>query len=145
MFRLLPQCRPLALRRSTLARRLLRLRHGSRRALRLGVVAAVLAVAACHDNKEGGPSPSPGPVLGETVSYTAVGASDAIGIGSSVPCVPFTPCPDGRGYVPSVARELERQGRTVTLTNLGVPGAVLSPAIQALGNQYGRGIPGNFL
>jgi lysophospholipase L1-like esterase len=74
-----------------------------------------------------------------------VGASDAIGIGSSVPCVPFTPCPDGRGYVPSVARELERQGRTVTLTNLGVPGAVLSPAIQALGNQYGRGIPGNFL
>ena len=65
--------------------------------------------------------------------------------GSSVPCVPFTACPDGRGYVPLVARELGSDGTTVTLTNLGIPGAVLSPAIQAIGNQYNRGIPGNFL
>jgi lysophospholipase L1-like esterase len=33
----------------------------------------------------------------------------------------------------------------VTVSNLGLPGAVLSPALQELGNQYGRGIPGNFL
>jgi len=46
--------------------------------------------------------------------------------------------------VPSVARELERRGSTVALTNLGVPGAVLAPSIEALGNQYGRGIPANF-
>ena len=32
----------------------------------------------------------------------------------------------------------------MTLTNLGVPGAVLAPSIQQLGNQYGRGIPANF-
>jgi hypothetical protein len=53
--------------------------------------------------------------------------------------------PRGRGYVQVVARELQREGRTVTLSNLGVPGYVLSPTVQAIGNQYGRGIQGNFL
>ena len=115
------------------------------RAFQLAAVFALALLAGCGSKSDGGgPAPAPGPITSASVSYTAIGASDAVGIGSSVPCVPFAPCPDGRGYVPSVARELERRGATVTLTNRGVPGAVLAPSIQQLGNQYGRGIPANF-
>lgn len=127
------------------------LRRSSLRSCAAGarVVLAVLTLALAGCNNDGsGPAPSPPtgpPAPNEPIAYTAIGASDAVGIGSSAPCIPFTSCPDGRGYVPVVARELERRGRTVTVTNLGVPGAVLSPGIQAIGNQYGRGIPGNFL
>jgi lysophospholipase L1-like esterase len=118
--------------------------------LRTMALALVLlaALAACSTNDDGdgpSPGPSPGPQPGRPVLYTAIGASDAVGVGSSAPCVPFSQCPDGRGYVPIIARELAREGATVTLNNLGVPGAVLSPGIQAIGNQYGRGIPANFL
>ena len=116
-----------------------------RPAVRQGVAAFLLALlTACGSKSGDGPAPAPGPITSSAVSYTAIGASDAVGIGSTSPCLPFAPCPDGKGYVPSVARELERRGSTVTLTNLGVPGAVLAPSIQALGNQYGRGIPANF-
>lgn len=59
-------------------------------------------------------------------------------------CVPFAPCPDGTGYVPIIARRLAT-GRTVTLTNLGIPAAVLSPRIQTLGQSVGRSIPANFI
>ena len=47
--------------------------------------------------------------------------------------------------MPVIGRRLAVGGRQVSVTNLGIPAAVLSPAIQALGNQYNRGIPGNFL
>jgi lysophospholipase L1-like esterase len=77
--------------------------------------------------------------------YTAIGASDAAGVGSSVVCIPFTACPDGRGYVPTLVRALQAAGRTVTLRNLGIPAQVLSPSIEALGERHGRDIPGNFL
>ena len=91
----------------------------------------------------GGPGPSPQP--GAPVFYTAIGASDAVGIGSSAPCLPFASCPEGRGYVQLVAADLGRDGRRVTLRNLGVPGQVLGPRIEDIGNAHGRGIPGNFL
>jgi lysophospholipase L1-like esterase len=84
------------------------------------------------------PSPS------AAVRYTALGASDANGVGASVPCAPYTACEAGTGYVPGLARLL-RGSREVTLVNLGIPAAVLSSATQALGRQYGRDIPGNFL
>jgi lysophospholipase L1-like esterase len=42
-------------------------------------------------------------------------------------------------------RRLRSQGYTVTLWNLGIPGAVLSPRLQSLGQQYGRIIVGNLL
>jgi lysophospholipase L1-like esterase len=121
-----------------------------RRARVLLALLCVLAAAACRKSGDDGgaspgPSPSPTPTPGSPIAYTAVGASDAIGVGSSAPCIPFTACPDGRGYVPLVARELGSGGSMVTLSNLGLPAVVLSPAIQAIGNQYGRGIPGNFL
>ncbi|HEX2443759.1 MAG TPA: SGNH/GDSL hydrolase family protein [Vicinamibacterales bacterium] len=73
-----------------------------------------------------------------------MGASDALGIGSSMPCLPLTECTNGTGYVPTIARTL-RATRTVSVTNLGIPAGVLSPRIQNLGRQYGRTIVGNFI
>jgi len=115
-------------------------------AARLVLVCAVCANLACNTVRDtGGSTPSPTPTPGTPIAYTAIGASDAVGVGSSAPCVPFAACPDGRGYVPLVARELGSDGTTVTVSNLGIPATVLSPAIEAIGNQYNRGIPGNFL
>lgn len=88
-------------------------------------------------------TPAP-PAASNTVRYTAIGASDANGVGGSVPCIPFTACDSGTGYVPSLARLL-RGTRTVTLVNLGIPAAVLSPTIYELGRRYGRDIPANFI
>jgi lysophospholipase L1-like esterase len=79
------------------------------------------------------------------VSYAALGASDTTGYGSSVACVPFTVCSNGTGYVQTLVRYLESTGKTVTLVNVGVPGAVLSPATQALGNSLGRDILANLM
>jgi lysophospholipase L1-like esterase len=90
-------------------------------------------------------SPSGPPSASVPVYYTAVGASDAIGYGSSAVCIPFTDCPDGGGYVQQIYRQLKNQGMTVTLVNLGVPGAVIGPGVQSLAAQYGRSVPTNFI
>src|SRR5687767_3489255 len=79
------------------------------------------------------------------VVYAALGASDAIGVGGTVICVGTLDCPNGTSYVYLLKRRLEAAGRTVTLTNLGVPGAVMSPAIQALGRQLGDDLRANFI
>jgi lysophospholipase L1-like esterase len=121
------------------------MRYAQASRLVLVVLLAIAAAACSNGDAADGPSPSPIPTPGSAVSYTAIGASDAIGLGSSAPCLPFAACPDGRGYVPLVARELGSDGSTVSLSNLGFPGAVLSPAIEAIGNQYNRGIPANFI
>jgi lysophospholipase L1-like esterase len=106
----------------------------------------LLALGGCSKSDEGGDEgPGPSPQPGAPVFYTAIGASDAIGIGSSVPCLPFAECPEGRGYVQLVAADLRRDGRRLTLRNLGVPGQVLSPRIEGIGDAHGRSIPGNFL
>jgi lysophospholipase L1-like esterase len=107
------------------------------------VLSAVSGLAAC-DVLKSATQPS-STVSATTVGYTAIGSSDAAGVGGSVPCVPFTVCPDGTGYVPVVVRRLQAAGKTVTLMNLGIPGAVLGPDTQAMGNSLGRGIPSNFL
>lgn len=90
-----------------------------------------------------GPGPIPQP--NTTVYYTAIGASDAIGVGASVSCLPYSDCPNGRGYVQVAARELIARGFTVNLNNLGFPAHVLSRRLQDLGTQYGRAMTGNFL
>jgi lysophospholipase L1-like esterase len=80
--------------------------------------------------------------------YTAIGASDGIGFGSSAPCLPFTECPDGRGYVQILRRELANSGRTVSHRNLSIPGSVLSRVIFDLARDIGRPIDdlaGNFI
>ena len=116
--------------------------------LMAGVV-SLAAVAGCGAGKgsDGGATsptaPSP-PSPSQTIVYTAIGASDAAGVGSSAVCVPFTECPNGMGYVQVVVRRLS-EGRQVKLTNLGVPGAVLSPEIQSLSGQYPPSAPTNFI
>jgi lysophospholipase L1-like esterase len=108
----------------------------------LGALAAAALVAGCSSDGPTEPSPTPNPTA--PVVYTALGASDALGIGASVECLPFVECPNGTGYVQVITRTL-RATRTVTLTNVGIPAAVLSARIQNLGRQYGRFIPANFL
>jgi len=103
-----------------------------------------LFVAGCS-NDSNPASPSAPPSASSPVYFTAIGASDAIGYGSSAVCMPFTDCPDGAGYVQTIARQLRAQGMTVTLTNLGIPGAVVGPGVQTLAAQYGRPVPGNFV
>jgi len=89
--------------------------------------------------------PSGPPSTGSTITYTAIGASDANGVGSSAPCVPFTDCPNGMGYVQMATRRLTTQGFTVNLSNLGIPTAVIGPDFQTLGQQNGRVIAANFI
>lgn len=109
--------------------------------LRIGILVSVAAIAAaCAESTPTTPSPT------DPVHYTAIGASDALGVGSSQVCLPFIACSTGLGYVQVLARRLdEADDRDVTLTNLGVPGAVLGPEIEAVGNGLGRGIPLNML
>jgi lysophospholipase L1-like esterase len=106
------------------------------------LVLALAAAGACDLLKN--PN-DPDPIPANVVNYTAVGASDAIGFGSSVVCVPFTDCPNGAGYVQILARHFKSDGKTTTLLNLGIPGAVLSPEIQAIGNTLHRDILTNLL
>jgi lysophospholipase L1-like esterase len=119
------------------------------RELKLTVaVVAICLLAACSSSSDGpdspsGPSPANGPI-----KYTAIGASDGIGIGSTAPCIPFTECPDGRGYVQILRRDLVATGRPVAHQNLSLPGSVLSRAIEDLARDIGRPIEntvGNFI
>lgn len=108
------------------------------------LVTAAAAGAACSKGTNSPTAPSPGGGSGGGTSYTAIGASDAAGVGSSVVCVPFTQCDNGTGWVQGLFRRLQQNG-SATLLNLGVPGTVLSPAIEDLGRRIGRTYPGNFL
>lgn len=116
----------------------------TRRSAAALLLAFTVLLSACA--KESSPTSPSGPPSGSTpVYYTGIGASDAIGYGSSVPCLPFTDCPDGLGYIQTIARQLRGQGMTVTLVNLGIPGAVIGPGVQSLAAQYGRSVPSNFI
>jgi lysophospholipase L1-like esterase len=110
-------------------------------------VCAACLTAACQSNKSpSSPSiPTPVPEPNSTIIYTAIGASDAIGIGSSVECIPFVDCPNGKGYVPEAARQLRARGFVVNLNNFGIPTAVIGRDFQNLGTQNGRVILGNFV
>jgi lysophospholipase L1-like esterase len=108
------------------------------------VLGGVPTLTAC--NRADTPTtPTPSPT--SPVHYAVVGASDTIGFGGSVLCVPFDPdCPTGTGYVYVVKRRFQADGVTVQLSNRGLPGAVLSSAILALARDIGRtDIPGTFL
>jgi lysophospholipase L1-like esterase len=115
---------------------------------RIALVLWTLLVAAGCDKLLGNrnpAAPSGPPAAGSSIVYAAVGASDAIGHGGSVECVPFTECPAGTGYVQVAARALKAQGFAVALTNLGIPTAVIGRDFEALGQQYHRTIAGNFI
>ena len=111
----------------------------SKRLRPAAAAALLLGLAACSE-KSGTPTSPTSPTPSNEVSFAAVGASDGIGYGGTSPCLPFADCPDGSGYVQSTIRRLRAQGRTVTVTNLSIPGAVLSREIEDLGNSLGRGI-----
>jgi len=91
-------------------------------------------------------SAAPPPSAGSTIVYTAIGASDATGHGSSVPCdVPFIPCPNGMGYVFVATRTLQSQGFNVSLLDLGLVTAVIGPDFQALAAQFNHSAFANFI
>lgn len=121
--------------------------------LRIALAVAFAAFATTSCDKLGlgdggnptGPGLVPPPSAGATIGYAALGASDALGVGSSVPCLPFTDCPDGKGYVQVAVRQLRTQGFTITLSNLGVPTSVIGRDFESLGHQYNRQILGNFI
>ena len=96
------------------------------------------------DESPTAPSAPTAPAANAPVRYTAIGASDAVGVGASVSCLPFAPCENGTGYVPLLARRVGAS-REVTLTNLGIPGAVLSPTIYQIAQANGRDLPANFV
>ena len=104
-----------------------------RRASLLICCSFVLLVAGCK-RAETPTTPTPNT---NAVSYSVIGASDAIGFGSSAPCLPFEDC-NGNGYAPLVKRRFQADGASVQLTNRGVPGYVLSPAMLTLGRDIGR-------
>lgn len=108
----------------------------------LGLTIALIGLAGCGTGNSTTPSPTV-----STFDYTAIGASDAIGFGSSNVCFPFTACPNGTGYVQDLGRQYKADHPTVTmnLLNMGIPGAVLGPTIMNLGNSLGLKIPANFL
>jgi len=126
------------------------MQHGRRLAYGLALTLLGIVISGCEliDKVRSPTEPSPAtvsaPAPGAPVSYTAIGASDANGVGASVTCAPFLACDNGTGYVPTLARQL-RGSREVTLLNLGIPAAVLSPAIEAIAKQYGRDVTGNFV
>jgi lysophospholipase L1-like esterase len=122
--------------------------HNSRggRATAGVALAIALGLSACSGGGEPTSPTAPTPPGSTTpVVYTAIGASDAAGVGASVPCLPLaTSCRESTSYVGLVQRRLG-ESRSVSLLNLALPGGVLSPDVEALGDELGRGIPGNFL
>jgi lysophospholipase L1-like esterase len=110
----------------------------------IGLLAAGSSLA-CKGRGETPTGPGPVPTPNSTINYTSIGASDAIGWGSSVFCVPFADCPAGRGYVQVAARELRGRGFTVNQSNYGIPGAVISRRMQDLGAQWTRSAEANIL
>lgn len=111
-----------------------------------GLWFAVLALGACSAGNKSPSSPSPVPQPNSTINYTAIGASDAQAIGSSVECiVPFVDCPNGMGYVQVARRQLKANGFNVSLTNLGIGTATLGRDFQDLGNQNGHLVVANFI
>lgn len=106
--------------------------------------AVVLLASACSSSDSSPTAPSGPPPAGSAIVYSVVGASDAIGFGSSQPCFLFEDC-NGTGYVWVVGRALRAQNYSVTISNLGIPAAVISRRFQDLGTQNGRTIGGNFI
>jgi len=112
------------------------------------VAVCLVAMASCDKfglGNTGSPvAPGP-PAAGSAIVYSAIGASDANGVGSSVQCVPLDHACPGMGYVYVTARQLTARGFSVSLLNLGLPTAVIGRDFEALGQQYNRTIIGNFI
>lgn len=85
-----------------------------------GIMVAVL-LSACGSSSDDDDAPTP---IAGPLTYLALGASDAAGIGAS---------PLENGYVYRIDEALEdERGEEVTLINLGIPGALADEIVQAL-------------
>ena len=117
--------------------------------LRIGLLVSVVFAAGGCDKLGLGDNSSPTaptPLApGSAIFYSAVGASDAAGVGSSAECPPFVDCPNGMGYVPVTVRALQAKGFTVTNLNLGIPTTVIGRDFATLGAKYNRIIVGNII
>jgi lysophospholipase L1-like esterase len=120
----------------------------NRRLLLAALLALFTSGIACSKSADSPTAPSPTPAEGP-IFYTAIGASDGIGFGSSVPCIPLVPsCDEGRGYVQILDRALKATGRPFGQRNLSLPGSVLSRSIEDLARDVGTPIEslvGNFI
>jgi len=101
---------------------------------------AAVSLAACSGSSSTPPTAAKTQTL--YVGYTAIGASDAVGYGASVPCanpptIANPTCPGGTGYVPDLVNLFTKAGANVTLNDLGISGAVVGPDILSLVNMYG--------
>lgn len=117
------------------------------RNLATAAIFAFVALATACNKTESPTSPSP-TASNTPIFYTAIGASDGIGFGGSSPCLPFSECPNGTGYVQTLLRRLREGGASVGHRNSSLPGAVLSKAIEDLAASVGRPIDrlaGNFI
>jgi lysophospholipase L1-like esterase len=109
------------------------------------VLLSLIATNCSKLSGNGSPTaPSGPPAAGSTIAYTAIGASDVVGVGSSKPCLPFEDC-NGNGYVWVAARQLRSQGYTVNVSSLGIPTTVISRTFADLGAHYGRQIVSNMI
>jgi lysophospholipase L1-like esterase len=107
------------------------------------VVGAVLLASCSSTSKSTPATPTPKELF---INYTAIGASDAVGYGASVPCTTATPaegpadptCPEvgASGYVPDIRTDFAKYGLIASLQDLGYSGAVIGPDIQTLANTY---------
>jgi len=89
------------------------------------VTVAVLCVSPGCSGGEGNPMAPGARAPGSSFKYAALGASDVVGVGSSQPCTAnFQDC-NGNSYVFMAARQLRTQGYTVTVSPLGISGAVI--------------------
>jgi lysophospholipase L1-like esterase len=113
--------------------------------LQKGVLVAIgtALVAACSSSNSSPSTPAASKPL--AVAYSAIGASDAVGYGASVPCTeaspalvadPTCPEPGADGYVPDIRTDLGQYGFAAALQDLGISGAVIGPDIEATGNMY---------
>ena len=105
----------------------------------------VLALSGCNSSSTAFPPLTP------LLTYTGVGASDAVGVGATqcptagVPAMPSPAnCPGGTGYVPDLAALLAGPKTQVNLVDLGISGAVIGPDIKADTNLC-FGAPGDFI
>ena len=89
----------------------------------IALFVTVLAVSGCSVLTN--PTTPSEPTPTSAVVYSAVGASDANGVGGSVVCLPYVTCPNGTGYVQVIARRYTDAGKNVTLpvsyTHLTLP------------------------
>lgn len=100
------------------------------------------ALAGC-DKKDGPTSPSPEPTK---PYYTVIGASDALGYGSSVVCmVGDLECANGMGYAQQIIRRFRRERGDADYRNLGVFGQVMNRGVEDLARQLGVSPGGNFI